>query len=243
MDTKTYGSRAWMESQYAASKDDPWGLDWRPSQRHRYARMFGALQDALPVQPRPRAIVDVGCATGAFTAMLGGLGDTAEDGAVTGIDIAESAVARAAMRFPAIRFRCMALDECARAYEGSADVVTCMEVLYYLPREQRADAVHQLKRMLKPGGHLLVSSMIASGPYFSFGELKALMAGELNVVVTGVLHLKPLTLLEKLLMKLGPAARQLLRIDDGTVRRWERFSARRFPGLAQSHAYVIARNS
>lgn len=243
MNSRQYGTRAWIESQYLAAEDDPWGLTWRPSQQYRYRRMLAALQSGLAGAPRPLAMIDVGCATGQFTALLGELNRGIAGGNVIGVDIAASAVARAAARFPAIRFECMALDECARRYAGSADVVSCMEVLYYLPKEQRADAVRQLKSLLKPGGRLLVSSMIASAPYFSFDELNALLASEFKVSQAGILYLKPFALWEKFLMKLhGSAARKSARYSEARLERWSRYAARLAPRMTRSHAYVIARD-
>ncbi|TFW03107.1 methyltransferase domain-containing protein [Oxalobacteraceae bacterium OM1] len=238
---QTYGSRDWIESQYASSNDDPWGLDWRPSQRYRYQRMLKALQQFVFPRPQGLAMVDVGCATGSFTAMLAGL-NTGTDGSLTGIDISESAVVRAAIRHPDIQFRLMALEDCARQFRGTLDVVTCMEVLYYLPDAQRVEAIRQLKSMLKPGGHLLVSSMIAPAPYFTLERLNVLVSQELRIVASDVLYLKPLTMLEKFLMKFGnAAARRALPLDDADVRRWEDAAKSRVPRLAASHAYVIAR--
>ncbi|MEC5161194.1 MULTISPECIES: class I SAM-dependent methyltransferase [unclassified Janthinobacterium] len=242
MDDKQYGTRAWIESRYAASADDPWGLDWRPSQRYRYARMLAALETALAGAARPLAIVDVGCATGTFTALLAGLNGGAAGASLVGVDIAAAAVARAAARHPHLRFERLALDDCARAYAGAADLVTCMEVLYYLPARQRLAALRQLKGMLRPGGCLLVSSMIAAPPYFSAEQLGALVGGELALVDSGVLYLKPLALWEKLQMKLRrggtPGAAGY---EYAAVERWGRYAARLLPGFARSHAYVIAR--
>lgn len=246
MEAMKYGSREWIERQYADSSDDPWGLDWRPSQKYRYLHMIEALRQALVAIPPPLAIIDVGCATGAFTAMLAALNaDEAGGGLLVGVDIAEAAVARAAARYPAIRFERMALDECSRRFRGSADVVTCMEVLYYLPPEQRAQAVAQLRQMLRPGGYLVVSSMIASAPYFSLAQLESLVAAELGVVSTGKLHLKPVVLWEKLLMKLRgrPAADRIGEFDYGKIDRWGRLSQRLLGQYAQSHGYVIARDA
>ena len=247
MENTEYGSRAWMESQYAFSTQDPWGLDWRASQQYRYWRMLSAVRRHQPLTTPPLAILDIGCATGGFTAMLGSLHAPGEGGTLVGIDIATQAVARARVKFPVLRFECMALDECARQFAGSADVVTCMEVLYYLPQAQRTEAVQQLKRLLKPGGLLLASSMVASAPYFSNTRLNALIASELRVIEAGVLCLKPLVLYEKLLMKI----RKLAGLDVAgrtpgfcyasvdRVQRWANFLPSR---LGQSHAYVVARN-
>lgn len=50
---KKYGTRAWIESQYCASEEDPWGLNWRPSQKYRYVRMFDALNSTMAATSRP----------------------------------------------------------------------------------------------------------------------------------------------------------------------------------------------
>ena len=243
MEKQNHVTLAWIEAQYAASGGDPWGLDWRPTQKYRYAHMFGALQSALGVVRSPLAIVDVGCATGGFTAMMAGLNGDANGGLVVGVDIAESAIKRAAARFPNAKFECMALDECATKYAGVADVVTCMEVLYYLPAEQRGQAMRQLKSMLKPGGTLLVSSMVSSARYLSTNELHELASSELTIIDRGVLYLKPLAMYEKILMKLfGQTAHKGMHFSLAMVGRLGRCFGRLLPGFTRSHGYVIARN-
>lgn len=241
-----YGTRSWIDARYAACADDPWGLDWRLSQQYRYARMLAALQSRLAGVARPLAMIDVGCATGAFTAMLGRL-DPGPGASLLGTDIAAAAIARAAARYPHIAFACMSLDDCARQHGAGADLVTCMEVLYYLPAEQRRSALLSLKSMLKPGGFLLVSSMIAAPPYFSLDALGSLVASELAIVDTGVLYLKPLAAWEKLQMKMKMKM-QLGRTGAprasaqacATLERWSAYAERWCPTLTRSHAYVIA---
>lgn len=244
-----YGTREWFELQYDMSPDDPWGLDWRPSQRFRYKTMLAALQRAARPDWVPAHIIDVGCATGAFTAHLSTLW-RCDAVSVIGVDIAESAVARARAHYPAITFKRMSLNECSRQFAASADLVTCLEVLYYLPDEQRVAALQMLRGMLQPGGMLLVSSMIARRPYMSLAELRALVENELFVVDVGVLYLKPIVLIEKALMRLRSA--WLWCRDSGasirdalpTARRMERLAALSESLLgarAQSHGYVLAR--
>lgn len=244
-----YGTREWFESQYDASPDDPWGLDRRPSQHFRYETMLVALQKVIRSDKAPAHIIDVGCATGAFTARLSALGfyNTVS---VMGVDIAESAVARARARYPAITFEQMSLDECAVQFADSADLVTCLEVLYYLPDGQRAAALRMLRGMLRPGGILLVSSMIARRPYMSLAELRTLVESELPVVDTGVLYLKPIVLIEKALMRLrsvwpsrrdaGAPIRKALPATRGMAR-LAALSKNLLGTHAQSHGYVLAR--
>jgi SAM-dependent methyltransferase len=240
-----YGTRAWLESQYAASSDDPWGLDWRPSQRFRYANMLAAVQQ-VSTPWAPLRIVDAGCATGAFTAMLAETFPSAE---ITGIDIAEAAVTRASARYPGISFERMALDECASKFGASADLVACLEVLYYLPREERSPALKQLRTMLRPGGILLVSSMIAGHPYMSLDELIALVANELPIVHAGALYLKPAVLWEKARMRFQrlwrdspiPESRDSALVDTDRVARLAAWSKRILGAHARSHGFVVAR--
>ena len=241
-----YGSRAWLEAQYARSTGDPWGLDWRASQQYRYAAMIAALERAVPSRPSGALIVDVGCATGGFTARLTPLVE-AQGGSVVGVDIAEPAIARARQRFPALEFDCLDLTRCAEKFAGSADLVTCLEVLYYLPREERPTAIRALRKLLRPGSTLLVSCMIARPPYLSQEELHDLVASELRVIDEGVLHLKPLVLTEKLLMRLGVSRAGTARpiyagsAAAGRIEWVQSLSKRMLGALARSHAYVLAR--
>ena len=211
--------------------------------------MLAALRQTGGPDWAPARIIDVGCATGAFTARLSMLGG---DGAasVMGVDIAEAAVARARARHPAITFERMSLGECALRFAVSADLVTCLEVLYYLPNGQRTEALRMLRDMLRPGGTLLVSSMIARKPYMSLVELTALVERELPVVAAGVLYLKPVVLIEKALMRLRSA--WLWTRDSGARTRDVPPAARGMVRLAalsksllgtraQSHGYVLAR--
>jgi len=242
-----YGSRAWLEAQYARSVDDPWGLDWRASQQYRYAEMIAAIERAMPSRRADALVIDVGCATGGFTARLTALVE-AQGGSVLGVDIAEPAIARARLRFPALRFECLDLARCAESFAGSADLVTCLEVLYYLPREERPAAIRALRKLLRPGGTLLVSCMIARPPYLSQEELHDLVATEFSVLDAGALYLKPLVLAEKLRMRLGASSgsvrTQPIYSGSAAAQRIERVQnlSKRFLGeRARSHAYVLAR--
>ncbi len=204
-----YGSASWFERQYQSSSDDPWGLDWRPSQRFRYQGMLAQLsRTGDPNQP-PSMIVDVGCATGTFTSMLAQLA-TCSERSVVGVDIAQAAVERARVRHPSIRFERLSLEECSERFAHRADLVTCLEVLYYVPGDQRVEAVRRLVRMLRPGGRLLVSSMIARPPYFSLEELRSLVARELSEIRCGTIHLKPVVQIEKLMLHLAPSLMRAL---------------------------------
>ena len=72
----------------------------------RWSRLLAApFIDFAGFSPE-RATLDVGCGTGAFAVVLGARGD----GAITGVDVAESYIAYAAERMPQPRFRFQVAD-------------------------------------------------------------------------------------------------------------------------------------
>lgn len=247
-----YGDADWLDAQYRRTKVDPWGLDWRPTQIYRQELMLRMLRDHLGSREGALRIIDVGCATGEFTHRLAGLNPPA-GARVLGIDIAEQAVARARQRHPGVEFECAGLRQAAAQWANHADCLTCLEVLYYVAAPERAAAVQDLAAMLRPGGMLLVSSMIARPPYLSLDELLALISPGFRIVHAGRIHLRQAGQLEKLLMRLGIARVGRLRRGAGVagsgeagfdwMRRVDAACARWLGDRAASHAFVIARKS
>ncbi|HEX4403265.1 MAG TPA: class I SAM-dependent methyltransferase [Polyangia bacterium] len=243
-----YGSRRWLNQQYGRVDSDPWGLEWRPSQRERYHRMIEVLTSAAKARPTPpRAVLDVGCATGTFTTMLrDALGGAAAD--VRGIDASEVAIARARTRHPEIAFDCLSLEGAEAQLGPTFDLITMLEVLYYVPEAARATVVRRLRRLLKPGGMIVVSSMIAQRPYMSLQRLRDLLGSAFRTTDSGVLYLRPLVMLEKPLLWLMPFVE---RLRGGAQRSGQPKRSRMIGALSRlaretlgaravSHGYVVA---
>lgn len=244
-----FGDAEWLNAQYRRTKVDPWGLGWRPTQRYRLALMFRLLREHLPTQDEALRIIDVGCATGDFSQRLSQLNQPAGTN-VLGIDIAEEAVARARQRHPELQFECASMEQAASRWRQSADCVSCLEVLYYVPPNGREAAVAQLAALLRPQGLILVSSMIAHAPYFSMKELLDLISPRFSVVRAGTIHLRQVGQLEKLMMRLGITGFGGMRgangLDAGDpwfqlMRCADVACSKLLRGLSASHAIVIAR--
>lgn len=202
-----YGTIEWFDREYGKVSGDPWGLEWRPSQLVRYQRVLGRLQTIdAPVE----SILDVGCSTGDFTHLLSrhlpGLTR------LLGVDFVDSAIQRAAKRFPDLTFARESIFSIGTAYREQFDLVACLEVLYYVDPLRRAEALKSLRAALRPGGYAVFSSLISQAPHFSPQELEGLVEGEFEVLHSEILHLKLVSLLEKV----GDRVQRLTRRVAGT---------------------------
>lgn len=124
----------------------------------RHNRVYTRLAELSGARPGDR-VLDVGCGSGYLTERMARL--VGPTGTVTGIDPSEAVVARAnakaaaARRTPAPRFE-VGLAEALSAEDGSVDVVVSSLMIHHLPDELRHQAIGEMRRVLKPGGRLLV---------------------------------------------------------------------------------------
>ena len=243
-----YGTLKWFEQQYGRDPSDPWGLTWRPSQRLRYQRVLDAVQ-ALD-EPLPR-IMDVGCATGEFTHLISRHVRSATQ--VLGVDFVSTAIERARRRFPDVRFTTESVFSLGARYQGQFDLVFCLEVLYYIEARERAAAIRSLHDAVREGGYVVFSSFVGPSPHFAPNEFLSLVATEFEVIRWELLHLRVISLIEKLGHRLracmaGRGEARRARRQGRRIRTLPWFAAvaiekwsRHLGPLTSSHTLVLAR--
>lgn len=102
-------------------------------------------------------VLDVCCGTG--TLALAAKRRVGASGSVHGVDASEEMIARA--RTKSARSRLLVAVEIATAQslpfpEATFDVVFCTLALHHLPQDARAGAIEEMRRVVKPGGRVLI---------------------------------------------------------------------------------------
>jgi 2-polyprenyl-3-methyl-5-hydroxy-6-metoxy-1,4-benzoquinol methylase len=247
-----YGTPEWLEAQYERGPGDPWGLDWHPSQDLRFAAMLDVLRDARAALPdRPR-VLDFGCATGDFTARLAAWLAEGPPHHLLAVDASARAVERARVRVPGGRFEAWTMAACAAHAPEGFDLVTCLEVLYYVPAAERPAFVAALAGLVRPGGLALFSSMVGRGPYLSAAGLREEVGRAFEVRQAAGLYVRPIAQAEKALMAISRRTTGEPRPPERWIRAFRRVMApRRAAGItrlsrvlgpwAASHSYVLGR--
>jgi 2-polyprenyl-6-hydroxyphenyl methylase/3-demethylubiquinone-9 3-methyltransferase len=103
-----------------------------------------------------KKVLDIGCGGGILAEGMAALG--AE---VTGIDLSEKALSVARLHLfesgHKVDYRHMSAEALAEESPGRFDVVTCMEMLEHVP--DPASIVTACARLVKPGGHVFLSTL------------------------------------------------------------------------------------
>jgi SAM-dependent methyltransferase len=131
--------RAHYEDFWADAPADPEPWEWE----RRRALLLG---EARPGE----RVLDLGCGAGRFVAALGEAG--AEP---VGVELAEAALERARANAPGADLRLVADDGSLPLEHASVDLAWCSEVLEHVP--DTAQLLLEVRRVLKPGGRLLVT--------------------------------------------------------------------------------------
>jgi SAM-dependent methyltransferase len=116
-------------------------------------------------------LADIGCGTGATTAMFAQLGLN-----VFGIDLSPNMIAEACRINPGLEFRVGSMTS-LDLDDVSVDAVCAWYSTIHLPDEALPQAFSEFGRVLRPGGHLLLAFQVGDQPRIltsAFGEDVAL---------------------------------------------------------------------
>src|SRR5215471_3304668 len=152
-------------------------------------RAYRRLLAAAGVARGGRAL-DVGCGPGYFVRMLAEAVGPA--GSVVGVDAAPEMTeyaSRRARRLPNCTFQ-PATAEALPFPDASFDVVVSSLVIHHLPDEGRLTAVREMRRVLRPGGSLLLAEF--SMPERGFWRAVASLTGHARGMAMRVPRLEPL---------------------------------------------------
>ena len=124
----------------------------------RYVVAFSLIKDLWALD----SALDIGCADGVFTDRLREIIRVAH-GIVWGMDVSETAIQRAKTRFPRCHFSTGNMTNIP-APDSSFDLISCLDVIYYLDDVGRKKAIDEIARVLRLNGHLLI---LISWPRFT----------------------------------------------------------------------------
>jgi 2-polyprenyl-6-hydroxyphenyl methylase/3-demethylubiquinone-9 3-methyltransferase len=203
------------------------------------ARMFSApltdLADRCPVG----AILDAGCGHGALIALLAVENPSRK---ITGVDPDERKIAWTKLgpgRLSNVSLRRATVDELLPELEGYFDAVVVADVLYLVPVERWAAFAAACRRLLKPGGVLLLKEAEANRTWKHF---KCLAQEQVMVRLLGRTHssgglsLKPREFTGELLKQQGFALEDVVDLSSGYTTPHVLFVARSRFDLSTSHA-------
>lgn len=189
--------KSWLNNIYSQNIDDPWGLDWRPSQKFRYLTTLKLIKNFVSF---PKLAIDIGCATGIFTVQVA----EAYDGAkIYGIDISEMMIHKAKTNYPSIEFHQLSISDVGSLTRlDKADLIICLESLYYLDQNERRQAISIIYESMSENGILVISSLYGKNPHMTTKMLLALLSPFFQILHKEILYIKPINNFEKLVMKL-----------------------------------------
>lgn len=117
-----------------------------------------------------KTVLDVGCGGGILSESMAQLGAH-----VTGIDMGEAPLAVAKLHLKEsgarVEYRRISAEDMAQERPGAFDVVTCLEMLEHVP--DPASIVQSLAKLVRPGGHVFVSTLNRNPKSFLFAIVGA----------------------------------------------------------------------
>lgn len=186
---------------------------------HVHARAFSAPLEAVASRvPAGGRVADVGCGHGLLSALLA-LGDSRR--IVHGVDPDPRKIEWARSgpgRLPNVRAEVGTVESLAEQHAGQFDAVVVSDVLYLLPVERWPGFLREARRLLRPGGRLLLKE--AEGD-LSWKHLKCLAQEVVMVKLLGrtkaggALVLQPREAMRALLRQAGFTPRETVELGEG----------------------------
>jgi ubiquinone/menaquinone biosynthesis C-methylase UbiE len=185
--------KADFEAWYA--REDPWGIAGSESDRLRVERINREFCGC-----RFESGLDICCGEGHATARFRFLE------AVTGVDLSETAIARARRNYPNIRFVAANLIDLSMFEASSFNFISCLETLYNLTLEEQRGALAQIRRLGKPDCVYLFS-VETTGPnnaraYHTLDSARAVLSQSFQIQREFAVTMGALPYWRKVLVKL-----------------------------------------
>ena len=160
--------------------DEGWGFSFRNSQRYRFLKTFRLIKD----MDSSVKVLEIGCSAGEFTYYL-----KKKFTNIFATDISEAAIIRAKEKLPDITFIVDSLPVLS-IKESNFDLITVLEVLYYLDPRDQIKALNSIKNKLNGNGYLLLSTRLGPKPYYSVKEIEELVSQGFIIKTTDNLFIK-----------------------------------------------------
>lgn len=167
-----------LDELHGRYEEDPWGLHWRGTERLRHEYVIKVLKRFLVKKPSEKLhALDVGCSHGDFSAQLRNIVSK-----VTAVDVSPTAVERAAYRHkhPGLEFLAETVPG-SDLPRSSYDLIACLEMLYYLEKDDQKIFMEEVVQLLRPDGLVVVASLVGDEPYFQPEEITSLVSRSMKV--------------------------------------------------------------
>ena len=208
-----YGSKEWAETLFKNSGNDPWGHDWRASQKARYKSALDLTVKHVSTD-KIKSILDIGCALGEFTSMVK---DHFPDSNILGVDIADEAILKCRKKFNNIGFETSSLPELELPRSGF-NLISALEVIYYVGEDKIENSLQRIHDILGKGGYVLISTYLNKPPFLTSDNFKNTLSKYFNIVDESIRYHGLYTPCETLVRQSMNSIRQFTQIAEPASR-------------------------